>query len=213
MFESMEQVLEHTGIMAHDCHPELPRDNEYHGLGLKGGAVSVEEALFLAGLIWVTRPHHVIELGTSQGGSSVFLAAALKDLNYFAGYGKTFYNMVTVDLAETPPEQARHIADSMQLPLTFVNKTNSLDYLKNLNIEENKKYFIFSDTDIPVRPEEVKIIVERFPKGTVVAVHDTSPKHPAGPMRLQTKLVEAFKIKSPLVVDLPSPRGISVLTT
>jgi predicted O-methyltransferase YrrM len=191
-----ELVLQDLGCCTHDCHPELKRGKEYHMLNPGGGAVSLEEAMFLAGVVWVTRPDLVIELGTSLGASSLILAAACRDI----GSGV----VTTVDLAEEPPAETKAIQELHQLPLAYVCGIHSMDFLKMFKPDPAKNYLIFSDTDIPVRPEEVNLVIEKFPKGTVIVVHDTGDNHPFGPMNL------ADKVARP-VVELPSPRGISIL--
>lgn len=188
------------GLLDHDCHPELPRDNEFHGLGLGGGAVSYEEALFIASVCYIQKPDIFIELGTAQGGSSVAIAAALKDL----GKGQ----MLTADLALNPPQKAVEIKNKYDLPLQFINKCHSIDLLKAYTVEQNKRYVVFSDTDIPVRPLEVELVLAKFPKDTLVIVHDTSDIHPFGPMELKKK---TRSIQGVNIVELPSPRGISLL--
>jgi len=195
--KNLDAVLSEMGVDVKDCHPDLPRGKEYRMLNPGGGGVSVEEAMFLAGTIWATRPDVVIELGTSMGCSSLVLAAACKDL----GKG----HVITVDLAKSPP-LTKHIAEKYQLPLQFVNDMHSIDFLQKAEPSEHLQYLLFSDTDIPVRPQEVNLIIERFPKGSVVLIHDTSDKHPFGPMKLSDKVAKP-------IVDLPSPRGISILRT
>lgn len=193
----LDAVLTDLGIENKDCHPDLPRGKEYRMVKPGGGAVSIEEAMFLAGTIWATRPDVIIELGTSQGCSALVMAAACKDL----GKGQ----VITVDLAKEPPA-SRFIAAKHDLPLKFINDMHSMEYLRAAEPAENLQYLLFSDTEIPVRPQEVNLIIEKFPKGSVIMVHDTSDKHPFGPM----KLVD--KVNLP-IVELPSPRGISILRT
>jgi hypothetical protein len=195
--KNLDAVLTDLGVDDKDCHPTLPRGKEYRMVKPGGGAVSIEEAMFLAGTIWGTRPDVIIELGTSQGCSALVMAAACKDL----GKG----HVITVDLAKDPP-MSRFIASKHDLPLTFVNDMHSIEYLKLAEPSEKLQYLLFSDTDIPVRPQEVNLIIEKFPKGSVVMIHDTSEKHPFGPMKL------ADHVSLP-IVELPSPRGISILRT
>ena len=198
MFNNLISVIEAMGLKKHDCHPELPRDKEFSGLGLGGGAISLEEALFIQGVIAVVKPDIVIELGTSAGGSSVAIGAMLKDF----GKGELY----TIDLAENPPPAAFEMVEKFELPVNFVNDTHSIDYLSRLRVDETKIHLVFSDTDIPVRPKEVDLVMEKFPQGTYVLVHDTSDKHPFGPMKLNEALGGAVDI-----IEMPSPRGISLL--
>lgn len=195
--QNVQAVLNELGIFKDDCHSNLKRGKEYRMLKPGGGAVSIEEAMFLVGTVWVTRPDAVIELGTSMGVSALVLAAACKDL----GKGE----VITVDLATDPPI-TRLIAEKYNLPLKYVCQTNSLDYLPTFIPISIKQYLVFSDTDIPVRHLEVQHVIDNFPKGTVIVVHDTSDKHPFGPMKLKEKITTLP------IVELPSPRGISILT-
>lgn len=198
LLQNLETVVERQGLKDHDCHKKLPRDAEYRGLGLRGGSLSLEETMLIAGLLWVTRPDFVIELGTAQGASTAAIGAVLKDL----GKGK----LVSVDIAKNPPEKSKQIIDDMQLPVSFVCDKNSLDFLNEFTPVEGVQYFVFSDTDIPVRPLEVGYVLDHYPKGTMIAVHDTSDLHPLGPMKLKRELKCEVDI-----VELPSPRGISLL--
>ena len=194
MLEVLNQVIADLGCENKDCHTNLPRGSEYRMLKPGGGAVSVEEAMFLAGVVWVTRPDVVIELGTSMGTSALILAAACK------GLGKG--SVMTIDIAKDKP-LTRLIADKYELPLKYILETNSMDFLKEF-APYKQQYLVFSDTDIPLRPQEVNLVIEKFPKGTVIVVHDTSDLHPFGPMKL------ASHVSRP-IVELPSPRGISIL--
>lgn len=192
---NVNSVLMDLGVENKDCHPDLKRGKEFRMLKPGGGAVSIEEAMFLVGVTWVTRPDFVLELGTSQGTSALVLSAACKDI------GKGFVH--TVDIAKDAP-MTRFIAEKYELPLNYVLDTNSLDYLEKFVPVVGKQYLVFSDTDIPIRPREVKTVIDKFPLGTIIVVHDTSDKHPFGPMNL------AKHIDRP-IVELPSPRGISIL--
>lgn len=196
LWPTFEKVITELGLSAYDCHKEIPRNDEYKALGHGAGAICVEEAVALGGLLMIHKPDIVVELGTSWGASAVAMAAVLKDL----GKGHLF----TVDLAKDMPftkaTAARH-----ELPLTYITETRGLDFLKNLAINPSLRYFVFSDTDIPQRPGEINEAIRRFPKGTLLAVHDTSDLHPIGPMNLPEHVTERP------IVELPSPRGLSIL--
>ena len=196
MLGNLSRVLEEIGWRKHDCHEGLPRDGEYHGLKWGAGAISLEESIFLSGLIWVTRPDVVIELGTANGASACVIGATLKDM----GSGQ----FTTVDLRAIPSPPAVALAREHELQIQWVTETNSLVFLERYEVDPEKRYFIFSDTDIPIRPIEVRGVLSKFPLGTVIAVHDTADKHPLGPMHLKSQIDEPC-------VELPSPRGITVL--
>lgn len=203
MFSIFIKAVEKMGLSKHDCHPELPRDKEFKGLALGGGAICLEEAVFIMGIISVVKPDVVIELGTAQGASAVAIGAALKD----AGKGK----LISVDSADSPPPQmAQSIALGLELSIEFVRRTNSLAFLKSSEVDASKVHLVFSDTDIPVRPKEVAMVLDKYPKGTIIIVHDTSEKHPFGPMKLKQRLKEEAGVDLD-VIEFPSPRGISIL--
>lgn len=201
MFPTLHKVIKLIGLKKHDCHPELPRDKEFHGLGLAGGAISLEEALFLAGVMAIVKPDFVLELGTANGASAVAIGAILKDL----GKGR----VVTVDKGQLPM-RAASIVQELELPVIFIPGTLSFQYIEEMPIINGIQYMIFSDTDIPIRPKEVAMVMDRFPVGTTVVVHDTSDKHPFGPMKLKENLRRESG-RDLDIVELPSPRGISVL--
>lgn len=198
MLNNLITVVLEMGLKDHDCHRELPRDDKFNGLGLGGGALSFQEVMFMAGVIHVERPDVVLELGTSNGGSTVALGAVLKDI----GHGK----LVTVDYAPNKPEKASELVLKYQLPVEFVNGSSSLDVLPRYPVNQHLRYLVFSDTDIKVRPEEVNLVFDRFPKGTTVIVHDTSDLHPLGPMKLKEKMRHQIE-----AVEMSSPRGITIL--
>lgn len=197
----LDCVIGEMGVKSHDCHPQLPRGIEYRQLGLGAGSISLEEAMFLAGLVYIVRPDIVIELGTESGASALILSAACKDL----GKGKVH----TLDMSRVIPYAANVIKEKYDLPLNFITDIKSIDYLENakrVTFNQSLKYLIFSDTDIKVRPKEVELITEIFPSGTFVAVHDTSDLHPYGPMNLKDSLMLNTQY-----VELDSPRGMTLL--
>jgi len=196
LWPTFEKVITELGLSAYDCHKEIPRNDEYRALGHGAGAICIEEAVTLGGLLMIHKPDIVIELGTAWGASSVAMASVLKDL----GKG----HLYTVDLAKDMPFTSA-LAERHSLPLTYITKTRGRDFLTNLAIKPNLRYFVFSDTDIPQRPGEVKEVIRRFPKGSLVAVHDTSDLHPIGPMNLPKHVTERE------IIELPSPRGLSIL--
>lgn len=198
MLDTLKRTVEKMGLSHKDCHAVLPRDSEFKGLGLGGGAICLEEAFFLAGLIAVIKPDVVIELGTAYGASAVAIGSILKDFKKGV--------LKTVDIADTPPKTARDIILDHKLPVEFVTGTNSLDYIDSLVHEKDKIYLIFSDTEIDIRPTEVNKVIEKFGPNTFVVVHDTSPLHPRGPMNLEKGLNPQYKI-----MNFPTPRGISVV--
>jgi predicted O-methyltransferase YrrM len=201
MLNNFKTAIELMGLTPTDCHPGLPRDKEFKGLGLGGGAISIEEAYFLLGVIAVVKPDVVLELGTAQGGSTIALGAILKD------FGKG--EVISVDLANTPPPRAFELNEKLDLPIKWECPQESLEYLNNFEIDDNKIYLVFSDTDIAQRPKEVLHVLNTFPEGTFIVVHDTSDLHPFGPMELRKSLLEDGC--KPDIIELPSPRGISIL--
>ena len=202
LLPTVERLIETIGLMPTDCHRGLPRNTEYRGLGLGGGAISIEEGMLLVGLAWSIKPNFIIELGTSKAASSLFLAAALADI----GRG----HVITVDTADSIPNDAYAIQQKLMLPLRFVNKMHSIEFLDSFEVHESLQYLVFSDTEISVRPKEVAKVLAKYPKGTIIAVHDTSDLHPRGPMRLRQELAGIVG-RSFEVVQIPSPRGLSLL--
>ena len=198
--DNFKTAIELMGLRRHDCHPELPRDKEFKGIDLGGGAISLEEAHFIKGVISVVKPDVVIELGTSLGASAIAIGSVLKD------FGKG--ELITVDFAKDAPPRALELDAKLELPIYWVS-SDSLKFLETFEVDEKKRYLVFSDTDIPQRPEEVMRTIDKFPEGTFILVHDTSDLHPFGPMHLKKTLLENGY--SPDIIELPSPRGISIL--
>jgi predicted O-methyltransferase YrrM len=198
MLKNFQKAIEKMGLKSHDCHGNLPRDNEFRGLGLGGGSICIEEAWLFVGIIASCKPDIVLELGTSNGASTLAIAAILKDFDRGS--------ITTVDLAQSPPKKAESLARDLGLNNITWDSANSLKYLAETEFDQSKTYLVFSDTNIPERPLEVRLVSQRLPKGTVVVVHDTRDEHPFGPMNLQAKINQQ-------TVMMPTPRGISILTT
>ncbi|MCB0354977.1 MAG: hypothetical protein KDD64_15705 [Bdellovibrionales bacterium] len=192
----LHELLARTGIKSHDNHLSLPRADRFRQIDMGVGAVSIEEAMFLYGLVGIVKPDVVIELGTAEGASAVFLAAACADF----GAGKVF----SIDYAEAPPAIALKLSQELELPLQFECGTRSLEWLERFSPSSTSKYLVFSDTEMKIRPDEVLYVKEKFPQGTCIAVHDTASGHPYGPMNLAERIGVD-------VLELPSPRGLSIL--
>jgi len=199
ILKTFSNVLTRVGVKPHDCHSSLPRNAEFNGVALGGGAISYQEGVAIAGLLYVIRPDIVIELGTARGASSILVGAALKDI----GHG----SLISVDLQPEPPEVANQIVTDFCLPVTYRTSINSIPFLQEFKVEFSKRYFIFCDTEIKTRILEVGIIYDKFPKGTLILVHDTSDLHPNGPMKLKSFYPDKD------MVELPSPRGLMVMRT
>lgn len=195
MYPTLEMLTKHIGLSNHDCHVELPGDSLYKGLGHGAGAICIEEALFLGGVIATTKPDIIIELGTAWGGSALAMGCIAKDIS-----PKT--HLISVDAGQVN-DRAHQIKRLFDLNIDFV-QGHSHTWLKEFEPHPGLTYFCFSDTHIPDRPEEVRIIREKFPKGTFIAVHDTSDLHPIGPMKLYEK------VDGPML-EMPTPRGLTLL--
>lgn len=206
IFPTLQKVISQMGIKNRDCHPDLPGGKVFRQLNLGGGAISLEEALFLCGIVSVFRPHYIIELGTSKGASALCFGAIAKDCN--KNDTSRFINVETVDYDTNfnNSETARSIAKKYSLPINFINGWSSIDYLNGACFPKALRHLFFSDTDIPIRPDEINLINEVAPKGSLVVVHDTSDNHPYGPMNLKEKL--NF---TPNIINFPSPRGITLI--
>lgn len=194
--DNLKSILEEINYMSQDCNRTMPRAKEYHMLSWGLGAVSVEEAVCLYGLIFVTRPDEVIELGTSTGASALVLGAACRDL----GKGK----VTSVDYGGVSNDKCLTLTQRYLLPIEYV-QSDSVVFLTQACPDPNKRYFVFSDTDIKIRPREVALVLEKFPPGTVIAVHDSRDGHPGGSMKLPEKFPDEN------IIQLPSPRGLSIL--
>lgn len=184
-------------ISTPDCHPELPRGREYNKITTFGeGSLSYEEAMFLYGLVLGCKPDTIIETGTENGCSSIHLAKALKD----QGCG----NLICIEHSEHYVNRTNKNLEKYNVnDITEVIKTDSIEFLNNYKVVDNKHYMLFLDTTIQMRVQEFKIVKSKFPKGTIVAIHDTSQQHPCGKMNLDQETSEKW-------FHLPSPRGLSV---
>lgn len=196
MLPTVDKLISIIGLKSNDCHPQLPRDKDYKALGFGAGAICFEELMFICGVIHIHKPDIIIELGTSWGASALGMGAVLKDI----GKGK----LLTVDKATTPPNTEKYALE-LDLPIEYITSTMSTDFLRTYQVDDSLRYLVFSDTDIPIRPTEVDMVRRGFPRGTIILVHDTSDLHPVGPMHLK----KSFPNED--IVELPSPRGLSIL--
>lgn len=183
-------------LLNHDCHPEIPRGKDYHQTTYGFGSVSYEEAVFLYGMVLVTKPNIVCETGTETGLSTIHLAQALSDQQYGKLYAieidKGNYNRTLQAIQENGLNQWVELLND-----------DSRRHLEQIPINRDYQYLCFLDSLQQTRIDEFRIIERRFPKGTVVIIHDTSPLHPMGQMNLDTVIPVRW-------LHLPTPRGISV---
>lgn len=196
MYHTLHALLVQIGLSKGDCHPELPNNDKYKALGRGGGAICLEEALFLGGVMAITKPDVVIELGSAWGGSALALGAIAKDI-----LPRTVVK--SIDMAPKMPDITLNLVEALGINVDFIS-ANSHEWLEQYEVDPSLTYFCFSDTEIDQRPREVNKIREKFPKGTFICVHDTSDLHPVGPMKLYDK------VEGPML-EMPSPRGLTIL--
>ena len=187
--------------------PGFPTAASYHRPTIDGAAMTVEEAVFLAGLLIVRRPLVSLELGCSRGFSSLFLADAAKRV------GSLF---IAVDIdREMTKETWKRLEDASLTERSIVCDAKALDFIAQTDLQFG---FVLIDTDLKTREEELWALWPKLDPNAIVAIHDANPEHPLrGDSNLMGNLRKAQTYVhggSPVKFDLmyvPSPRGIAVL--
>lgn len=188
-----------TAIVRGDCHPELPRSNEFHrSATYSGGSMSIEEAQFLFALVQIIKPTSILETGTEAGFSAAYM-----------GLGCKLNRMGMVYTLELNPEWASIARENMRLDgvdeYVQVIERNSMEY-----IEEVDKTFqmCLLDTSLSIRSKELELLMPKLDKGAIIAVHDSSPLHP---LKGECELLEELSEFGMSLIHLPSPRGLTIL--
>lgn len=182
-----------------DVHAELPRAAEYHLGNFGHGAATIEEAHLLHALVLAHKPKVCVETGTETGWTAAYIAAALE-----ANGGG---HLTTL---ETNPQMqelaAEHLAHWDLAHRVTIFPESSLEWLKNYT--GRPVDFALLDTHIPMRAEELALLLPHLAEDALVCVHDTAPAHP---MRGETDLLAQLRASGLSVVHVPTPRGLTIL--
>ncbi len=176
----------------HRATPECPHPEQWSMYDSMTAEVEVLE--FLRTLVTTIKPRLVVETGTFMGVSTLWIAEAMR-LN---GFGK----IITCEFDRTVHETAKEkFAASEVNDLIDLRNESSLEMKVDGTID-----LFFSDSDMPIREEEVRRYLPQISPFGVILMHDASS-------HLEQVREAALKMERDgliSVVLLPTPRGLVV---
>ncbi|MFZ1136546.1 MAG: class I SAM-dependent methyltransferase [Candidatus Korobacteraceae bacterium] len=191
----MREAKQRAGTLVPEYHratPECPHPEQWSMYDSMTAEVEVLE--FLRTLVTTIKPHLVVETGTFMGVSTLWIAEALR-LN---GFGK----IVTCEFDRTVYETAKEkFAASEVNDLIELRNESSLEMKVDGTID-----LFFSDSDMPIREEEVRCFLPQISPFGVIVMHDAS-SHLKQVREAALKMERDGLIS---VVLLPTPRGLVV---
>jgi len=182
-----------------DVHPDLPRAGEYHLGNFGHGAATIEEAQMLHALVLALKPKVCVETGTETGWTAAYIAAALEA----NGGGHLTTLEINPQMRELAAEHLTHWDLAHRVT---ISGESSLEWLKNY--AGRAIDFALLDTHIPMRAEELALLLPHLSDTALVCVHDTSPEHP---MRGETDLLAQLRASGMSVVHVATPRGMTIM--
>jgi predicted O-methyltransferase YrrM len=176
----------------HRATPECPEPDRWSMFDSMTAEVEVLE--FLRGMVTTIKPRLVVETGTFMGISTVWIAEGLKQ----NGFGKVI--TCEYDALVFAKAKARIDASGLAEWIECRNES-SLEMRVEGTID-----LLFSDSDMPVREEEVRHFLPQMNPNGVILMHDAS-SHLKVVRDAALKLEQEGLIS---VVLLPTPRGLVV---
>ena len=188
--------MERTGdVMQPEYHratPECPRPERWSMYDSMTAEVEVLE--FLRTLVTTAKPGLVVETGTFSGISTLWIAEGLKR----NGHGK----VITCEFDPVVHAKAKsRIEQSGLTEWIECRNESSLEMKIDAKID-----FFFSDSDMPIREQEVRRFLPQINPFGIIVMHDASS-------HLKTVREAALRLEQEgliSVVLLPTPRGLVV---
>ncbi len=191
----LREAVERSGQLVPEYHrptPECPHPERWSMYDSMTAEVEVLE--FLRTLVTTTKPSLVVETGTFMGVSTLWIAEALR-LN---GCGR----IISCEYDPKVFEVARQkIESSAFSDLIDLRKESSLEMKVDGAID-----LFFSDSDMPIREQEVRRYLPQISPFGIILMHDAS-SHLKQVREAALKLEREGLIS---VVLLPTPRGLVV---
>ena len=188
--------MEHSGDNLqpeyHRATPECPHPERWSMFDSMTAEVEVLE--FLRTLVTTIKPELVVETGTFSGMSTLWIAEGLKA----NGRGK----VVSCEFDPKVYQNARERIDKSELAQWIELRNESSLKMK----VDGRIDLFFSDSDMPVREQEVRRFLPQISPNGLIVMHDASS-------HLQVVRQAALKLESEgliSVVLLPTPRGLVV---
>jgi predicted O-methyltransferase YrrM len=195
---------EHKIMLQHDraagtLQPELHRatrecPHPEHWSMIDSMSAELEVLEFLATMVTTIKPRLVVETGSFLGVSTEWIAKGLER----NGFGK----VISCELDPVVYSRAKERLEASPLKrwIEFRNQS-SLEMTIDGTID-----LFFSDTDVPIREQEVKRFLPQINPDGLILMHDASSHHKV--VRDAAKSMESEGLLS--VVFLPTPRGLVV---
>jgi len=191
----LREAVARAGNLVPEYHrptPECPHPERWSMYDSMTAEVEVLE--FLRTLVTTIKPELVVETGTFMGVSTLWIAQALR-LN---GFGR----IISCEFDPKVFAAAKEKIDASELrDLIDLRNESSLE----MKVEGTIDLF-FSDSDMPIREQEVRRYLSQISSFGVILMHDAS-SHLKQVREAALKLEREGLIS---VVMLPTPRGLVV---
>ncbi|MGA2904805.1 MAG: class I SAM-dependent methyltransferase [Candidatus Korobacteraceae bacterium] len=191
----LREAVQRAGQLLPEYHrptPECPHPERWSMYDSMTAEVEVLE--FLRTLVTTTKPELVVETGTFMGVSTLWIAEALRT-NGFGRIISCEYDPKVFAAAK------QKIGASEFRDLIDLRNESSLEMKVEGTID-----FFFSDSDMPIREQEVRRYLPQISPFGVILMHDAS-SHLKQVREAALKLEREGLIS---VVMLPTPRGLVV---
>jgi prolipoprotein diacylglyceryl transferase len=191
----LQHKTEHGDVLQPEYHratPECPHPERWRMLDSMTAEVEVLE--FLKCLVTTLKPQLVVETGTFLGISTIWIAEGLKQ----NGFGR----VITCESDPAVFAKARERIDASGL-------AEWIDYRNESSLKvkiPGPVDLLFSDSDVPLREEEVRHFLPQMNPNGLILMHDASSH-----MRVVREA--AFRLEQEGLVSvllLPTPRGLVV---
>ena len=154
-------------------------------------SAEVEVVDFIAQLVRTIKPRLVVETGTHLGITAEAIGQALRD----NGFGR----LVTCEIDPTLFSEVRERIEQAGLgPFVDVRNISSLKLTVHSKID-----FLFSDSDVTIRIDEVNRFMPMLSPKALVLIHDVNT---GSHVQLRKKVAESGLS----CVFLPTPRGLAI---
>jgi predicted O-methyltransferase YrrM len=191
----MREAVQRSGQLVPEYHrptPECPHPERWSMYDSMTAEVEVLE--FLRTLVTTTKPNLVVETGTFMGVSTLWIAEAMR-LN---GFGR----IISCECDPKVFETAKQKIDASEFrDLIDLRNESSLEMKVDGTID-----LFFSDSDMPIREQEVRRYLPQISPFGIILMHDASSH--LKQVRDAALKLEAEGLIS--VVLLPTPRGLVV---
>jgi predicted O-methyltransferase YrrM len=181
---------------SHRATPECPEPQHWSMVDSMSAELEVLE--FLATLVTTIKPRLIVETGSFLGVSTEWMARGLQR----NGFGK----IISCEFDPVVYAAAKErLASSPLMPFIELRNESSLDMTVDFAANGTIDLF-FSDSDMPIREQEVKRFLPQISPNGIILLHDASSHHKV--VRDAAKSMEAEGLLS--VVLLPTPRGLAI---